>query len=68
MDRITHGSYHNKYVTEVNDVFLNLWLIHGVPKNLLVDEIVRIGSGALSAESDTQVVPKMEAGAGATNG
>jgi superoxide dismutase len=68
MDRITHGSHHNKYVTEVNDVFLNLYLTHGEPKNLLVNEIVRIGSGALSAVSNTQVVPKMEAGAGATNG
>lgn len=30
-----------------------LFITHAMPKNLLVDEVVRIGQGALSAVSDT---------------
>lgn len=30
-----------------------MFITHAMPKNLLVDEIVRIGQGALSAVSDT---------------
>ena len=44
--------------SEVNDVFLNLCLTHAMPKNLLVDEIVRIGSGTLSAVSDVHEATK----------
>jgi subfamily B ATP-binding cassette protein HlyB/CyaB len=31
-----------------------LFISHGVPKNLLVDEVIRIGQGSLSAVGDTQ--------------
>jgi len=31
-----------------------LFITHAMPKNLLVDEVVRIGQGALSAVSDAQ--------------
>jgi subfamily B ATP-binding cassette protein HlyB/CyaB len=30
-----------------------LFITHAMPKNLLVDEVVRIGQGVLSAVSDT---------------
>ena len=35
-----------------------MFITHAMPKNLLVDEIVRIGSGTLSAVSDTQDATK----------
>ena len=31
-----------------------MFITHAMPKNLLVDEVVRIGQGTLSAVSDTQ--------------
>ena len=37
-----------------------LFITHAMPKNLLVDEIVRIGSGTLSAVSDAQDAAKKE--------
>lgn len=37
-----------------------MFITHAMPKNLLVDEIVRIGSGTLSAVSDAQDVTKKE--------
>ena len=42
-----------------------LFITHAMPKNLLVDEVVRIGSGTLSAVSDAQDKPKQEVGGGA---
>ena len=36
-----------------------LFITHALPKNLLVDEVVRIGQ-ALSAVSDSQAMPKTE--------
>lgn len=38
---------------------------NAMPKNLLVDEIVRIGSGTLSAVSDAQDTTKKEVEGGA---
>jgi subfamily B ATP-binding cassette protein HlyB/CyaB len=42
-----------------------MFITHAMPKNLLVDEIVRIGQGSLSAVSDTQDATKKEAEGGA---
>jgi hypothetical protein len=42
-----------------------LFITHAMPKNLLVDEIVRIGSGTLSAVSDAQDATKKEVEGGA---
>ena len=41
-----------------------LFITHAMPKNLLVDEVVRIGHGALSAVSDSNDLPKKEAEGG----
>ncbi len=41
-----------------------LFITHAMPKNLLVDEVVRIGQGALSAVSDSNDSPKKEAEGG----
>jgi len=41
-----------------------LFITHAMPKNLLVDEVVRIGQGALSAVSDSSDQPKKEAEGG----
>lgn len=41
-----------------------MFITHAMPKNLLVDEIVRIGQGSLSAVSDTQDTAKIEAEGG----
>ncbi|MDO8262398.1 MAG: peptidase domain-containing ABC transporter [Gallionella sp.] len=41
-----------------------LFITHALPKNLLVDEIVRIGQGTLSAVSDAQEESKKEAEGG----
>lgn len=38
-----------------------MFITHAMPKNLLVDEVVRIGQGTLSAVSDTHEVTKKEA-------
>jgi hypothetical protein len=40
-----------------------MFITHAMPKNLQVDEIVRIGSGTLSAVSDTQDATKQGVGA-----
>jgi subfamily B ATP-binding cassette protein HlyB/CyaB len=37
-----------------------MFITHAMPKNLLVDEVVRIGQGALSAVSDVQAETKKE--------
>jgi subfamily B ATP-binding cassette protein HlyB/CyaB len=42
-----------------------MFITHAMPKNLLVDEIVRIGSGTLSAVSDAQDATKKEVEGGA---
>jgi ATP-binding cassette, subfamily B, bacterial HlyB/CyaB len=42
-----------------------MFITHAMPKNLLVDEIVRIGQGTLSAVSEAQEKTKKEAGGGA---
>jgi subfamily B ATP-binding cassette protein HlyB/CyaB len=42
-----------------------MFITHAMPKNLLVDEIVRIGQGSLSAVNDTQDATKKEAEGGA---
>ncbi|MGA7750343.1 MAG: peptidase domain-containing ABC transporter [Gallionella sp.] len=42
-----------------------MFITHAMPKNLLVDEIVRIGSGTLSAVSDTHDETKKEVEGGA---
>ena len=42
-----------------------MFITHAMPKNLLVDEVVRIGSGTLSAVSDTQDATKKEVEGGA---
>ncbi|MGC2166297.1 MAG: peptidase domain-containing ABC transporter, partial [Gallionella sp.] len=41
-----------------------LFISHAMPKNLLVDEVVRIGQGTLSAVGETQGTAKQEAGGG----
>ena len=41
-----------------------LFITHAMPKNLLVDEVVRIGQGVLSAVSDSNDPPKKEAEGG----
>ena len=41
-----------------------LFITHAMPKNLLVDEVVRIGQGVLSAVSDSNDSPKKEAEGG----
>jgi ATP-binding cassette, subfamily B, bacterial HlyB/CyaB len=41
-----------------------LFITHAMPKNLLVDEVVRIGQGVLSAVSDLNEPPKKEAEGG----
>jgi subfamily B ATP-binding cassette protein HlyB/CyaB len=41
-----------------------LFITHAMPKNLLVDEVVRIGQGVLSAVSDSNEPPKKEAEGG----
>ena len=38
-----------------------MFITHAMPKNLLVDEVVRIGSGTLSAVGDTHDDPSQEA-------
>jgi hypothetical protein len=38
-----------------------MFITHAMPKNLLVDEVVRIGQGTLSAVSDTHDDTKKEA-------
>jgi hypothetical protein len=40
-------------------------ITHAMPKNLLVDEVVRIGLGSLSAVSDTHDETKKEVEGGA---
>jgi len=40
-----------------------LFITHAMPKNLLVDEIVRIGSGTLSAVSEDATKKEAEGGA-----
>jgi hypothetical protein len=35
-----------------------MFISHAMPKNLQVDEVVRIGQGSLSAVSDTQRKPR----------
>lgn len=42
-----------------------MFITHAMPKNLLVDEVVRIGHGSLSAVSDTQNETKKEVEGGA---
>lgn len=42
-----------------------MFITHAMPKNLLVDEVVRIGQGTLSAVSDTHVEIKKEVEGGA---
>jgi len=42
-----------------------LFITHALPKNLLVDEIVRIGSATLSAVNGAPVAAKKEADGGA---
>ena len=39
-----------------NGVCPRLFITHALPKNLQVDEVVRIGAGALSAVGMTQVM------------
>ena len=41
-----------------------LFITHAMPKNLLVDEVVRIGQRSLSAVSDSNDLPKQEAEGG----
>jgi subfamily B ATP-binding cassette protein HlyB/CyaB len=41
-----------------------LFITHAMPKNLLVDEVVRIGQGVLSAVGDAKDPPKKEAEGG----
>jgi hypothetical protein len=41
-----------------------LFITHAMPKNLLVDEVVRIGQGSLSAVSDSNDSQKKEAEGG----
>lgn len=41
-----------------------MFITHAMPKNLLVDEVVRIGQGTLSAVSDEHNLPKKEAEGG----
>lgn len=40
-------------------------IAHAMPKNLLVDEVVRKGQGTLSAVSDTNIATKREVDGGA---
>ena len=42
-----------------------LFIAHALPKNLQVDEIVRIGAGTLSAVGGVQEVRRQEADGGA---
>ena len=42
-----------------------MFITHAMPKNLLVDEVVRIGLGSLSAVSDTHEETKKEVEGGA---
>ena len=42
-----------------------LFITHAMPKNLQVDEIVRIGHGSLNAVNDTHDETKKEAEGGA---
>jgi subfamily B ATP-binding cassette protein HlyB/CyaB len=39
-----------------------LFIAHALPKNLLVDEVVRIGIGTLAAVGDSRATPKPESG------
>ena len=42
-----------------------VFITHAMPPNLLVDEVVRIGQGTLSAVSDTQLESRMDVEGGA---
>jgi hypothetical protein len=42
-----------------------MFITHAMPKNLQVDEVVRIGQGSLSAVSDSHEETQKEAGGGA---
>ena len=42
-----------------------MFITHAMPKNLLVDEVVRIGLGSLSAVSDTHDETKNDVEGGA---
>ncbi len=42
-----------------------MFITHAMPRNLLVDEVVRIGQGALSAVSDVHDETKKEVAGGA---
>ena len=42
-----------------------MFITHAMPKNLLVDEVVRIGLGSLNAVNDTHEKTKKEAEGGA---
>lgn len=51
-------------INQIKGKVTMMFITHAMPKNLLVDEVVRIGQGTLSTVSDTQDGTKKEAEGG----
>ncbi|MHB0990378.1 MAG: hypothetical protein ACYC3O_03590 [Burkholderiales bacterium] len=69
--RSTHGtgaswriSFPMGPINQLKSQVAMLYITHALPKNLLVDEVVRIGQGALSAVNDEHSTLKSEPGSG----
>ena len=48
----THGRLNPPVINRLKGKELMLFITHAIPKNLLVDEVVGIGQGVLSAVGD----------------
>jgi subfamily B ATP-binding cassette protein HlyB/CyaB len=57
---VCYGLERTATINGLNGNVSMLFITHAMPKNLLVDEVVRIGQGTLSAVSDAQDEPKRE--------
>ncbi len=53
LDSVT-AEHFDHTINQLKGKVTMLFISHGVPKNLLVDEVIRIGQGSLSAVGDTQ--------------